>query len=259
MARGTRWKHSGRMFHHTIPDFFIICLIFFGAGAVKGILGMGLPTLAMGLLGLVMPVANAASLLTLPSLVTNLWQAAAGRGFAHIVRRLWPMQAGIVAGVGLAPWLFAGRPDAFGRHLLGACLAGYGALALRGWHPPRPAARWEGPVGLLVGATTGVVTGLTGVFVLPAVPYLQSLDLPKDAMAQALGLSFTTSTLALALLLALQGHLTLATSAASALVVIPAVAGMTIGQVIRGEMGEALFRRCFFAGLVVLGGWLLVA
>jgi hypothetical protein len=34
---------------------------------------------------------------------------------------------------------------------------------------------------------------------------------------------------------------------------------MALGQVIRGEMGEALFRRCFFIGLLLLGGWLLVA
>lgn len=246
------------MFHEAIPDFFIVCLIFFGAGAVKGILGMGLPTMAMGLLGLVMPVATAASLLTLPSLATNVWQAAVGPGIARMVRRLWLMQFGIIAGVALAPGLFPDRQEAFGRHLLGGCLLAYGALEIRGWRPKRPSARWDRLAGLVTGASTGIITGLTGVFVLPAVPYLQSLDLQKDAMAQALGLSFMTSTLALALMLALQGHLTLGTSLASALVVIPAVLGMALGQIVRGEMGEAQFRRCFFIGLLVLGGWLLV-
>ena len=76
--------------------------------------------------------------------------------------------------------------------------------------------------------------------------------------AQALGLSFTTSTLALAFMLSIQGHLTWGTSLASAIAVVPAVLGMALGQVIRGEMGEASFRRCFFAGLLLLGGWLLV-
>ena len=258
MVRGASLAHSDPMFHEAIPDFFVVFLIFFGAGAVKGILGMGLPTMAMGLLGLVMPVASAASLLTLPSLVTNLWQAAIGPGIARTVRRLWFMQVGIVVGVALAPGLFPNRQDALGRHLLGGCLVAYGVLGLMGWHPKRPPARWDKLAGLLTGTSTGIITGLTGVFVLPAVPYLQSLDLQKDAMAQALGLSFTTSTLALALMLAFQGHLTLGTSLASALVVIPAVLGMALGQIIRGEMGEALFRRCFFIGLLLLGGWLLV-
>src|SRR5688572_5988154 len=120
MVRGARHGHSHSMFHESIPDFFVVCLIFFGAGVVKGILGMGLPTAAMGLLGLVMPVASAASLLTLPSLVTNLWQAAVGPGLTATVRRLWSMQVGIALGVGLTPTLFAEPPDALGRHLLGA-------------------------------------------------------------------------------------------------------------------------------------------
>jgi uncharacterized protein len=258
MVRGAGLAHSVAMFHQAIPDFFIVCLIFFSAGAVKGILGMGLPTMAMGLLGLVMPVASAASLLTLPSLVTNLWQAAAGPGLGGTVRRLWLMQAGIVAGVALAPVLFPAPQDSLGRHLLGACLMAYGALALTGRHLKRPPARWDKATGLLVGAATGLITGLTGVFVLPAVPYLQSLGLQKDALAQALGLSFTTSTLALASMLAFQGHLTLGLSLASALVVVPAVLGMALGQAIRGEMAEASFRRCFHIGLLLLGGWLLL-
>lgn len=258
MVRHAGFAHSGSMFYEAIPDFFAVCLIFFGAGWVKGILGMGLPTVAMGLLGLVMPVAGAASLLTLPSLATNLWQAIVGPGFVRTMRRLWLMQMGIALGVAFAPLLLRGRPEAAGGLLLGGCLALYGLFGLAGWHPKPPQAKWEQLIGLGCGTATGVLTALTGVFVLPAVPFLQSLGLRKDDMAQALGLSFTTSTLALAAMLATEGHLTLGTSAASALMVIPAVTGMMLGQLIRGEMSEKLFRRCFFAGLLLLGGWLLV-
>lgn len=48
------------------------------AGAVKGVIGLGLPTIAMGLLGLAMAPSQAAALLILPSTVTNLWQLASG-------------------------------------------------------------------------------------------------------------------------------------------------------------------------------------
>lgn len=241
------------MFHAALPDFFAVSMIFFGAGAVKGILGMGLPTVAMGLLGLVMPLAGAASLLTLPSLVTNAWQAAVGPGLSSLVKRLWTLQAGIVAGVLVTPVLLPGPQDALARKLLATCLIAYGLLGLLGWRPPRISTRWEGVAGLTAGAATGVITGLTGVFVLPAVPYLQSLELPKDHLAQALGLSFTTSTLALAGVLAVQGHLDLGRSTGSLLMVLPALAGMFLGQMVRGGMSEPLFRRCFFAGLLLLG------
>ena len=55
-----------------------IAITFLLAGIVKGVTGMGLPTLAMGLLGAVMPPVTAASLLIVPSFVTNIWQLFAG-------------------------------------------------------------------------------------------------------------------------------------------------------------------------------------
>ena len=258
MVPGARLAHSDGMSYPAWPEFSLVCLIFFGAGAVKGVLGMGLPTMAMGLLGLVMPVASAASLLTLPSLLTNLWQAAIGPGLMRMVRRLWLMQLGIAAGVALAPLLVPSPDEALARHALGGCLMAYGALGLMGWRPPQPPPAWDPPVGLLTGVVTGIVTGLTGVFVLPAVLYLQSLDLKKDAMAQALGLCFSTSTVALASMLAFQGHLTLGNSLGSALMVVPAVLGMALGQFTRGVMSESSVRRCFFGGVLLLGGWLLL-
>lgn len=244
------------MLHDPLPLFFLVSAIFFGAGMVKGVLGMGLPTLAMGLLGLLMPVPQAASLLTLPSLVTNLWQAFGGGMWRPLLRRLWTFQLGIAAGVGGAACLPPVQ-DHHGRILLGACLLAYGVVGARGWRPACPSVRAQRLAGPVVGAATGLVTGLTGVFVLPAVPYLQALGLDRAQFAQALGISFTTSTIALAGLLALRGDMTFAASVQSAMSLAPALAGMWVGQKIREELSEAGFRKCFFFGMVLLGGWLL--
>jgi hypothetical protein len=75
-------------------DLAAISFIFLVAGAVRGVLGMGLPTVAMGLLGLVLPVAEGAALLMLPSRVTNLWQMLRGNALVPLCRRLWPMVLG---------------------------------------------------------------------------------------------------------------------------------------------------------------------
>ena len=238
-----------------IPEFFLVSVIFFAAGIVKGVLGMGLPTFAMGLLGLLMPVPQAAGLLTWPSLVTNVWQAAAGGAWRALLARLWPLQLGIVLGVAVAAWLPL-HGDDVGRRLLGGCLLAYGISGFAGWRPRAPAAHQQSIAAPLVGAVTGVITGLTGVFVLPAVPYLQSLQLDRRELSQALGLSFTTSTLALAGLLAARGQLGWGASVQSALVLVPALVGMAVGQKLREGMSEAGFRRCFFGGLVLLGAWL---
>ena len=76
----------------------IAAIAFLIAGFVKGVIGLGLPTVAIGLLGLVMPPAEAAALLVVPSLVTNVWQLAAGSSFMTLLPRLWPMLMGICIG-----------------------------------------------------------------------------------------------------------------------------------------------------------------
>ena len=76
--------------------FFI--LIFIAAGLVKGITGMGLPTVAMGLLSILLPLPVAAALLVIPSLVTNVWQLFSGPSLIGILRRLWLMMLFIMLG-----------------------------------------------------------------------------------------------------------------------------------------------------------------
>jgi uncharacterized protein len=58
---------------HTAEEVMnFILLTFLLAGFVKGVIGMGLPTIAVGLLAGAMAPAQAASLLIIPSLVTNI-------------------------------------------------------------------------------------------------------------------------------------------------------------------------------------------
>lgn len=75
-------------------------------------------------------------------------------------------------------------------------------------------------------------------------------------MVQALGLSFTVSTLALAVGLAGQGALGGEALGASLVVLIPALLGMWLGQCLRQRISAVLFKRCFFIGLALLGAHL---
>ncbi len=178
---------------HTIS----FLLIFIAAGLVKGVTGMGLPTVAMGLLGLLMPPQAAAALLVLPSLLTNLWQLLAGPALAQIVRRLWLMMTGIIIGTLAGSSLLIGLNPRWSALALGAALIVYAGYALCSpvFQVSGRVEKWLSP---LMGGLTGVITGATGVFVIPAVPWLQALGFRRDELVQALGLSFTLSTLALA-------------------------------------------------------------
>ncbi|TIQ17674.1 MAG: sulfite exporter TauE/SafE family protein [Mesorhizobium sp.] len=234
-----------------------IAITFLLAGIVKGVTGMGLPTLAMGLLGTIMPPVAAASLLIVPSFATNVWQLFAGPSFASILRRLWLMMIGILIGTAAGSWLLASDNVKWTTAGLGAALIAYGAYTLlaRQLTVPVPAEGWSSPA---VGFITGIVTGGTGVFVVPAVPYIQALGLGKDDLIQALGLSFTVSTIALAVGLASHGAFQLEHIAMSSLAVAPALLGMWLGQVLRQRINPKTFRRWFLIFLILLGFELLV-
>ncbi|OWW22542.1 sulfite exporter TauE/SafE family protein [Noviherbaspirillum denitrificans] len=239
----------------TLPFLLVITLTFIIAGLVKGVVGLGLPTVAVGLLGLVMTPTEAASLLIVPSAVTNVWQLAAGPSFRPLLLRLRAMLIGICVGTLAGDALLPRELTGYATTALGAALVVYALIGLAAVRVAVPARMepWLSPV---AGALTGLVTSATGVFVIPAVPYLQGLGLGKDDLVQALGLAFTVSTFALAVSLGLDGAFKPAVATTSLYALLPALAGMFFGQWVRARIRPEVFRKIFFAGLLVLGAHL---
>jgi uncharacterized membrane protein YfcA len=230
--------------------------VFVLAGFVKGVVGLGLPAVAMGLLALVMSPADAASILILPTVATNIWQMAAGPSLKPVIARLWPVMLGVICGtLAGAGWL-AGTHAHLSAALLGIALALYAlsGLASLHFHLGPGAEPWLGPI---VGLLTGLVAAATGVFAMPGVIYLQAIGLEKEDLVQALGLSFTISSLALAANLALASALNLSLGPASLGALAVAGLGMWLGQVLRLRLRPATFRLCFLLGLLALGIYLI--
>lgn len=234
------------------PDLLLLFSTFLVAGLVKGVTGMGLPTVAMAVLGTFISPATAAALLVVPSLVTNVWQLVAGPNAVGLVRRFWPLMLGITLGTFFGTALLAEVDPTWSGLGLGIALFAYAGYALLSPALTIPARSepWLSPV---IGVVTGGITGATGVFVIPAVPYLQSLRLDKDELVQALGLSFTVSTLALAAGLATHGALRVEQLGLSSLAIVPALAGMWLGQAVRNRISPRGFRLCFLMFLLLLG------
>jgi uncharacterized membrane protein YfcA len=222
------------------------------AGFVKGVIGMGLPAVAIGLLGLMVTPAQAAAILVVPSLATNVWQGLAGDGLRALLRRLWPMFIGVCIGTFIGALTLPRGNGEQATRWLGMVLAAYAALGLFKVHffvPPRA----QGWIGILVGIATGVISVATGVFAIPGVPYLNALGLERDRLVQALGLSFTVSTAALALALYHRGELNTSLAWPALVALGAALAGMPLGQLLRGRIAPATFRLWFFLGLLALG------
>ncbi|WP_227317282.1 sulfite exporter TauE/SafE family protein [Cedecea davisae] len=229
-----------------------IAATFVLAGTVKGVTGMGLPTVAMGILGsLISPVA-AAGMLLLPSFLTNLFQLYEGGNLPALLKRLWSMMLTIVLGTLASSSLLASGSGHGTTVALGAALIIYALWTLFAspLHIPPRHQRWLSP---LIGLLTGLLTGGTGVFVIPAVPYIQSLGLQRDELVQALGLSFTFSTLALAAGLWWHGALQEIALGTSVMAVLAALIGLFAGQRIRKRISPIAFKRGFLVCLILLG------
>jgi uncharacterized membrane protein YfcA len=231
------------------------------AGFVKGVVGVGLPTIAMGLLAAVMTPAQAAALLVVPSFITNVWQAV-GPQFLPLLRRMWPMLIGICVGTWcMRAWAGPGllTADDGGRASvgLGVMLVLYALLGLSAVKFAVPA-RLEPWLSPLIGAVTGAVTAATGVYMIPSAPYLQALGLEKDGLVQSLGLSFTVSTVALAVLLVHDAALQTSVAGASLLALAPALIGMVLGQWVLARLRSDVFRLCFFLASLLLGAHLVL-
>ncbi|MEC5398091.1 sulfite exporter TauE/SafE family protein [Uliginosibacterium sp. H1] len=227
-----------------------VTAVFLAAGAVKGVSGMGLPTVAMSLLGLAMPTASAAALLVAPSLATNLAQCF-GAHTRRLVALLWPVWLALVLATIFLPLPADAESQRLSRIALGAVLVLYGLWGLAARKLPQPTRALPG-WGLLVGGVTGVITAATAVFVMPLVPYLQALRLERDALIQALGLSFTVATVALAI--RLQGSASLhLLSVPVALAFAAAFAGMWLGSRLRAGLSGPAFQRTLHAVFIALG------
>ncbi len=206
-----------------------------------------------------MPPQAAAALLVLPSLLTNLWQLLAGPALAQIVRRLWLMMTGIIIGTLAGSSLLIGLNPRWSALALGAALIVYAGYALCSplFQVSGRVEKWLSP---LMGGLTGVITGATGVFVIPAVPR-QALGFRRDELVQAPGCRSPFPP-ALAAGLALHDGWHDDAWLLSALALLPALLGMWLGQRIRSRLSPQRFRQGFLLFLLALGieliarGWL---
>jgi uncharacterized membrane protein YfcA len=237
------------------PLLIVIAAVFVLAGFVKGAIGLGLPTVAIGLLAVSMPPARALAIVIVPAIVTNVWQTFVGPYLRDIMRRLWPLMLGTVIGIWCGAGLMTGPYARYGTIVLGVLLVIYAIIGLSkfNFHVAPANEKW---VGGIVGLITGVVSAATGVQVIPSMPFMQAIGMEKDELVQALGVFFTTATLALAFNLTAGGLLTPANAVPGAVGMACAFAGMYIGQTVRARMPAEAFRRWFLIAMILLGLYL---
>jgi uncharacterized membrane protein YfcA len=239
-----------------MPSTDMIALIaatFFVAGLVKGTLGMGLPTIVLGVLAAPLGLKEAIAFMLFPSLCANIWQGLAGGALLDLLRRFWAFYLVAIIGIGIGVSILAGVREEMLQAVLGIVLCIYTSLSLAGrtFPPPKSSReRWYSP---LAGGLGGVMFGMTGVFIVPGILYLQALRLERDVLIQAMGVSFLVITISIAIFMTGHELLTADHVTTSGLALLPMFAGIAIGMHCRKRISENVFRRIILVALFISG------
>lgn len=225
---------------------------YFVAALVKGVTGLGYSSTCLPILTLAFGLKEALPLVLIPSVASNLVVMVNTGGFRASLQRFWPMVLSAAVSVFAGLWTLTHMRGADAAAVLGAVLLVYVGFALVN---ARFALREERTRKFepLIGAATGFINGLTGSQVVPVIPYMLSINLPRERFVQASNQSFTLSSAAMCLGLGAAGWMTLPVVAVSACGLVLVALGVRIGQRMSRHLAPQAFRTAVLIVLAILG------
>jgi len=239
-----------------VVTLLAVALVYALAGSVKGLLGLGLPTLAVGLTAQFLDTREAIALVICPMLAANAWQVWRSAAPLALVRRtgrrLRPLVLTMLGFIALVSLLAPRVPTAWVTASLGIVVTLFAATSLWREPPPLPA-RLDTAAQLLTGTVAGILGGVAGIWAPPIVVYLGARRLEREDFVETVGvLLFGGCVVLLAGYLA-SGLLTPAVALSSLWLIPPAIAGYTLGERFRKRLSGPRFRTLVLAFFLVMG------
>ena len=222
----------------------------FVAGGVKGVIGLGLPLTAISIIGAVVDLRTAIAYIAIPVVATNLYQAFDGGRTPEMLRKYWVINLCSVAGTVVGTQILFVVDPRILITLLGGVVILYVAINASRFRIriSDRAAPWAAPP---LGILSGLLTGTTGSVGIPIALYLQARDVDKESFLRAIALTFLISSSVLVLALLEKGAISRESAIISAVSLVPAFAGMAVGQRLRGRLSEDRFRVFVFMFLLI--------
>jgi uncharacterized protein len=227
-------------------------LSLFAGGAVKGLVGLGLPVIGMPLLTLTLPLKTAIAILVVPLVVSNLSQSFEGGLFRWTLKRFWPTLATLFVSAAVSTQALVALPErtlftAAGTAIIVLPLITYFYPALR---IGPSLERWLGPC---VGTIGGFLGGVSAFYGPPLMIFLAALRLPRAEFVPAISLMFFVGALGLTVGLLGFGVSGTRELGLSALATLPVFIGMSLGRRVRIGLNERQFTLLLLAIYVVIG------
>lgn len=221
-------------------------------GLVKGTIGMGLPMVAVAVMSTFLPVPLVLGIVSIPIVLTNVWQAFYAGLPLSPLRRFWPTILTLLVGIWFGAGLVAIIDPKQLFAVIGVTVVVFSAFNLfrpTGALPPR-AAVWLGPI---AGGASGILGGLSTIWGPPILMYFLALRLKKEDLVQTMGLVWTCGSPPLLVAYVHHGILTAETAPIAAYACVPAFLGLWLGQWLRRVIDEELFRKVILSFLILVG------
>ena len=224
----------------------IIC-----GGVIKGTLGVGLPLLAVPVMSLFISSTQAIALVSVPVLVSNIWQVWQEGSLKASLKRFWPlMLTQALMTVGSVYWTLSFSVSELNRVLAFALIL---AVVLMAFKPSFNIPPEKEPMtSALVGVTSGLLGGASSLMGPIVISYMMSLKLHRDEFVGCISVIYLNAAWPLYLAMWGFGRMSLDDIAYSFLAIIPMFLGLYAGQKIRHHLSEETFRRALLGFLSVV-------
>lgn len=225
------------------------------AGFVKGATGFALPMIMVSGLATILPPNVAIGALIIPTVVSNVWQSLRGGGLgaaADVARKFKVYIGTLLVFIVIAAQLVAVMPQRVILLMLGGPIVILALFLLSGktFHI-RPERRTMTEV--IVGAMSGFLGGLAGIWGPLTVTYLTASNTPKAEQVRITGVIFGVGALVLGLAHWRSGLLNAQTLPLSLFMILPVLVGQTLGNRVQDRLDQKKFKRLTLFVLIVAG------
>ena len=233
----------------------IAAVAFTLAGFVKGVVGFGFPVITLIILTLTIGLLDALAIIVIPTIVTNVWQGLSGPYLKDIARRMGLYILVSATFIWLTSAYLTVVDIRWPTAMLGGVLFIFALSRLLNVRLS-VSPRWERPLSVPLGAINGMLTGMTGSFMVPSVLFMQAMGFQRDMLVQAMGVFFAISTMMLALSLGRNDLISMEHLRLSLFALVPSIFGLYIGRWIRLRINEERFQQIFLISVLLLGGYI---
>jgi uncharacterized membrane protein YfcA len=225
----------------TLGGGVALLLALVAAGAAKGLIGVGMPIVAMPLVSHIIDLPAAVALLSIPLVLSNLRQAVEGGGTVAALRQMAPLLLGFCVGIVVGVTVLMSLDDAWLKPLVGCALllAGLTVVVKRDLTLSPTGERVAAPIAGALGGVFGGLAALSGPIVFI---YLLATARDKNLFVKHASLYLVFASAVLLLVMSSYAHITLADAGVSLVSVLPVMVGMAVGAKIRPHVPIKFFR-----------------